>query len=100
AIGQVVHRVRTALADGDQQLLGALFNENQALLEAIGVSSPALNHLVAAARQAGALGAKLSGAGWGGVMFALVTPDQRSTVAQALHQAGAARVITTTVASS
>ncbi|NCC36294.1 MAG: mevalonate kinase, partial [Chloroflexia bacterium] len=32
AIGQVVHRVRTALADGDQQLLGALFNENQALL--------------------------------------------------------------------
>ncbi|MBP1464563.1 mevalonate kinase [Candidatus Chloroploca sp. M-50] len=100
AIGQVVYRVRTALSEGDQQQLGALFNENQALLEEIGVSSPELNHLVAAARQAGALGAKLSGAGWGGVMFALVTPDQRSTVVQALQQAGATSVIATTVASS
>jgi mevalonate kinase len=50
-----------------------------------------------AAQRAGALGAKLSGAGWGGVMLALVTDDTRVPVAAALEQAGAKRVSATVV---
>ena len=48
-------------------------DENHALLQEIGVSCPELDALVAAARAAGALGAKLSGGGRGGNMIALVT---------------------------
>jgi mevalonate kinase len=49
------------------------------------------------ARTAGAAGAKLSGAGWGGVMIALVDEQSVGGVAKALKAAGAARVLQTTV---
>ena len=97
AIAACVIRARAALAQGDIRALGALLNENQALLEQMGVSSDDLDRLVAAARAAGALGAKLSGAGWGGVMIALVRPADGERVAAALGEAGAARVLETTV---
>ncbi|MCX7790706.1 MAG: mevalonate kinase [Chloroflexaceae bacterium] len=96
-VGELVTRARLALATGDAPLLGALLDANQTLLEQIGVSSPELERLVAAARGAGALGAKLSGAGWGGVMLALVTPESRPAVEKALREAGAARVLAATV---
>jgi mevalonate kinase len=67
------------------------------LLQQMGVSSPELDHLVAAARQAGALGAKLSGAGRGGNMIALVLPANAGRVAEALSNAGAVRTITTQI---
>ena len=97
SVGDIVTQARTALAAGEPVTLGRLINANQALLERMGVSSPELGRLGAAARQAGALGAKLSGAGWGGIMFALVTPDSAAAVAEALREAGAARVLTTTL---
>ncbi len=96
-VGELVMRARLALATGDAPLLGALLDANQALLEQIGVSSPELERLTAAARRAGALGAKLSGAGWGGVMLALVTPKSQPAVERALREAGAARVLAATV---
>lgn len=77
--------------------LGRLMDENQALLESLGVSSPELERLIKTARQAGVLGAKLSGAGWGGNMIALTWPQTASAVAQALTEAGAVQVITTQV---
>jgi mevalonate kinase len=63
------------------------------------VSSPELERLIQAVRQAGALGAKLSGAGWGGNMIALAEPQLATSIAQALTQAGAVKVIITEVAS-
>ncbi|NJN16526.1 MAG: mevalonate kinase [Oscillochloris sp.] len=99
-IADLVVRARAALAAGEAIVLGALLDENQHLLEQIGVSSPELNRLVNAARTAGALGAKLSGAGWGGVMFALATPDTGERVGRALSAAGAKRVLHTTVTAS
>ena len=74
-------------------------NENQELLEALGVSSPKLEQLIEAARRAGALGAKLSGAGWGGNMLAVVPPQAEilTAVAEALAKAGATEVIITKV---
>jgi len=77
--------------------LGQLMNRNHALLREIGVSSPELDVLVEGALSAGALGAKLSGGGRGGNMLALVSAESEAAVHSALEQAGASRVIGTTV---
>lgn len=96
-IGEVVTATRHAIATGDQGQLGTLFNRNQQLLEALGVSSPRLAELIGAANVAGALGAKLSGGGRGGNVIALVTPDQCEAVTAALYRAGAQRVVVTVI---
>ncbi|HEU5013100.1 MAG TPA: mevalonate kinase [Roseiflexaceae bacterium] len=96
-VGAIVAQVRAELARAGMGALGPLLNENHTLLQQIGVSSPDLDRLVAAAREAGALGAKLSGAGWGGVMLALVDSRRQPAVVDALHAAGATRVLATEV---
>jgi mevalonate kinase len=98
-IAVIVEQARVAVETGALPItsLGRLMDENQELLETVGVSSPELEQLIAAARDAGALGAKLSGAGMGGNMIALVSPDSAQTVAAALQEAGAKGVIITTV---
>ncbi|HHY56726.1 MAG TPA: mevalonate kinase [Chloroflexi bacterium] len=97
AIGDLVHAARRALVYGDAVTLGALFNENQAWLASIGVSCDAIEALTSAARKAGALGAKLSGAGGGGNIIALVEPTTAAAVQTALLAAGAQRVIITPI---
>jgi len=97
-IAMVVETARSAIAAGEPERLGPLMDENHALLQEIGVSCPELDALVTAALSAGALGAKLSGAGRGGNMIALVMADSASRVAKALVAAGAVRVIVTEVA--
>lgn len=97
ACGAVAEAARTALEAGDITRLGTLMNENQVWLEAMTVSSPELERLIAAARTAGALGAKLSGAGRGGNMIALVTPETKSVVQQALLTAGAFAIFASTI---
>ncbi len=99
-VADVVHQARRALAEGDVAALGPLLIRNQNLLEQIGVSSPELERLVAAARRAGAAGAKLSGGGWGGVMIALVDPETITPVRTALLEAGATQVLETIVSAS
>jgi len=96
-VGAIVARAREVLEHGDIPALGLLLSHNHHLLQQIGVSSRELDALVGAALTAGALGAKLSGAGRGGVMLALVTPDTRARVAAALELAGAKRVSATVV---
>ena len=97
-IGDISRKARRRIEAGDVEALGALMNENHALLVSLGVSSPALNGLVAAARESGAMGAKLSGAGQGGNMLALVEAESVDQVSAALREAGAARIARTTVA--
>jgi mevalonate kinase len=98
-IGRLVAQIRDLLAAGDLRALGAYLNANHELLQRLGVSSPELDRLVEAARGAGALGAKLSGAGWGGVMLALTEPDRAETIARALRDAGAVRALVAAVGS-
>lgn len=86
------------LASGDWKDVGKLMNMNQLVLEKIGVSCPELERLLDATIKAGALGAKLSGSGGGGIMIALVTAETKIAVAQALHDAGAQFVYTPQVA--
>ena len=99
-VAAVVEAARSAIAAGEPERLGPLMDENHALLQEIGVSCPELDALVAAARGAGALGAKLSGGGRGGNMIALVTEATAAQVADALRAAGAVNVIVSTVRTS
>ena len=96
-IGTITIQARTALIRGQINLLGELMDENQRLLEQLGVSSPNLDHLIDAAKGAGAAGAKLSGGGRGGNMIALSPTEDMSAIKTALLDAGAQRVITTTL---
>jgi mevalonate kinase len=98
-ISALVQNARTIIERGlpGPPALGKLMNDNQEILEALGLSSPELAQLITAARRAGAFGAKLSGAGWGGTMIALAGPETAGTVAQALTAAGAATVFITEV---
>jgi mevalonate kinase len=73
---------------------------NHLALQAMRVSTPALDRLVASARGAGALGAKLSGAGGGGVVVALARPDTAAAVQHALAEAGAEPVLRSLVEAS
>jgi mevalonate kinase len=97
AVGSCVSAARQAIEQGNVSSLGPLMNQNHALLQDLTVSSLELDALVNAARDAGALGAKLSGGGRGGNMIALVTPETAPPVEAALRAAGAVRVISTTV---
>ncbi len=98
-VGEIVDAARHAIEYGKIRELGRLMDENQDLLLHMTVSSPELERLIEAARDAGALGAKLSGGGRGGNMIALVDPSRTGLkdIEQCLRQAGARRVITTTV---
>ncbi len=60
-----------ALEAGEAQELGELMNLNQMLLAGLMVSSEEIELLCGEAREAGALGAKLTGAGGGGAVVAL-----------------------------
>jgi galactokinase/mevalonate kinase-like predicted kinase len=82
---------KRALALGDWPRFGALMNENHAIQRDLGGSGESNEALIAAALAAGALGAKLAGAGDGGTIVALARDDAHaSALALALRAAGAA----------
>ena len=76
-----------ALLAEDHAALGRMMNVCQGLLNAIGVSTPELERMIRIARDAGAEGAKLTGAGGGGAIVAL-GPGREEAVAGALADSG------------
>lgn len=94
-IGALVVQARRLIENGQPGQLGELMDRNHALLRELGVSSPALDQLTAAARLAGAWGAKLSGGGQGGNLICLVPPDLQEAISATLLQAGAVRTYQT-----
>ncbi len=89
AIAALVGEAERCLASGRVDALGPLLDANHRLLGELGVSSPLLDRLAQAAREAGALGAKLTGGGRGGHLIALTPPERAEAVARALQAAGA-----------
>lgn len=87
-VGTLAAGAAVALEGGDWPTLGRLMNLNQLVLEKIGVTVPQSVGLIEAALDAGALGAKVSGSGGGGIVIALVTPQTRQAVADAITAAG------------
>lgn len=84
AIATVVKNAKLALEAGDVRAVGQLFDLNQMLLSGLFVSTPEIEQMCALAREAGALGAKLTGAGGGGCVLALVaSPGDADAVLRA-----------------
>ena len=86
-MGRIAGDGAEALIQCDYERLGELMNVCHGLLNAIGVSHPELEKMVSIARQSGALGAKLTGAGGGGSIVALC-PGKVREVSSALRDAG------------
>ena len=91
---EIVLRAIEALKEGDFETLGDLMNINHALLYGLGVSDESLELLINAARKAGALGAKLTGAGGGGCMIALAENEKLEPVLEAIKRAGGKPFVT------
>ena len=77
AIGVLTIEARERLFSGDLHGVGELMYENHQLLVELGVSSPEQDELVQLAKEKGALGAKMSGAGWGGQVLVLAKPGEQ-----------------------
>lgn len=86
-IGDTARTAAEALREGDWRRVGELMDINHGALCALGVSTAALDAACHAAREAGALGAKITGAGGGGCIFAL-TPGGADDVLAAWSDSG------------
>ena len=89
-IATLAQEGKKAILRGDWTLLGQLMNENHAIQRDLGGSGDANERLIGAALEAGALGAKLAGAGAGGTIIALCTDPE--PVRASLHAVGAEKV--------
>jgi mevalonate kinase len=85
----IVNNAKKALKVYDLAKVGRLMNRNHELLKKITVSCKELDDMCSVAIGAGALGAKLTGTGRGGLMIAL-TPgkEAQKKVAEALRAKG------------
>lgn len=77
-----------ALLAADRAELGHLLNASHASLQKYGASTESLDAVVAAAREAGASGARLTGAGFGGWAIALASPSNAAAVRGAMEATG------------
>lgn len=87
-ITNIVEMAKKEMKIGNWEKVGELMNENQLRLKELGVSSVELDKLIEASRISGAYGAKLSGAGGGDCMIAVVSEDKRKEVEKAIEKAG------------
>jgi mevalonate kinase len=85
-IESLVKNARLCVEAGDVTGLGQLMNYNQMLLSGLFLSTPEIERACGIAREAGALGAKLTGAGGGGAVIALCQ-DSTDAVEAALRAA-------------
>jgi len=88
-MAELAREGKVALLTDDLARFGALMNENHALQRSFGGSGDANERLISAALRAGALGAKLAGAGDGGTIIALWPEAAVSPLERALRAAGA-----------
>lgn len=87
-IEKIVEEAKIAFSKKDFQKLGELMNSNQKYLEELGVSTNKLSSMINASRNAGAYGAKLSGAGGGDCMIALAPENKTIAVKKAIENSG------------
>jgi mevalonate kinase len=89
-LGNLAEAGAEQLASGDLPGLGEAMNRAHDVLRNLGVSTPILDEMVATARAAGALGAKLTGGGGGGAVIALAPGREDAVLAawQRHHREG------------
>lgn len=88
SIDNLVAQAREGLRQGDLASVGTCLTANHMLLQQMGVSTQKLDDMVQASINAGAWGAKLSGAGGGDCMIALIPDGKRLAVEKAIEAAG------------
>jgi len=87
-IARVVRDSVDAVRRGDVETLGLLANVNHGLLHALGVVPEEMDRVLHGLRKAGALGAKVSGAGGGGAFIAFAKPEELETLARVAKALG------------
>ncbi|MGB9707136.1 MAG: mevalonate kinase [Microgenomates group bacterium] len=87
-IKNIVEEAKVNLIKKNWTKIGQLMTKNHQLLQDLGVSTKKLDQMCQAATEAGAYGAKLSGAGGGDCMIALVDEKIRERVEKAIEKAG------------
>lgn len=87
-MAQITKKAKVMATKQNYKALGELMNINQGLLDSLGVGISQLSRLNSAARNAGAYGAKLSGAGGGDCMIALVGKSEKNRVVEAIRKHG------------
>lgn len=86
---KIAENAKQALLKGDINIIGALMNENHTLLQKITVSGEVNDKLVKLALKNGAIGAKVSGTGRGGLVIALTRDvETQETIAKAVEKEG------------
>lgn len=88
---RLAREAKKALLAADWDCMGAAMNENHAIQRDLGGSGEQNERLIQAALDAGALGAKLAGAGKGGTIIAL--HEDLDYAERKLQEAGAARTL-------
>lgn len=83
-IAELVSQAKEAGDKGDWESVGKFMNFNQEYLRDLGVSTEKLETMIRVSKKAGAYGAKLSGAGGGDCMIALVSKQQKLSVESAI----------------
>ena len=90
-IAKLAREGKRAFLTRDWEWLGQLMNDNHEIQRDLGGSGPENERLIAAALDAGALGAKLAGAGQGGTIIALHPRPEE--LVDALRAAGVRRIL-------
>ncbi len=94
AIGNhlITQKAKTELLKSSLRLqrIGTLMNEHHDILkEKLGITTPRLDAMIDASRNAGAFGTKIVGSGGGGCIVALSPPDKETEIQEAMLSAGA-----------
>ena len=88
-IERITRNGKKAIEQGDAKMVGEMMDENHDLLNSIGVGHKELDKLIDIAKDAGALGAKLTGGGGGGNMVALAEKkSEQKKIFEAITEAG------------
>jgi D-glycero-alpha-D-manno-heptose-7-phosphate kinase len=92
-IKRAAELTRDALLLGEVERLGPIMDEAWQAKKSLsaGISNQTIDTAYSAAREAGALGGKIAGAGGGGFMLLICPPDRHTAVETALHAKGLVR---------
>jgi len=90
-IGEIARAMRGAVASADWEETGRLLREEWKLrrTNAPAIATPFIDQLITVARRNGSLGAKVCGAGGGGCVLFMTSPDAKERIEQKLAAAGA-----------
>jgi len=94
-LGGLTDTGTTALLANDLAGLGAAMDRAHAVLADLGVSTPVLDGLCGLAKQHGAYGAKLTGAGGGGAVIAIAPRDREAAILEAWRGAATTGFVAT-----